>query len=80
MKVISTAAIVMGAASGLGAPTSAALAESGASVYGSTSPRRSSTRPKSRGVTDVPVDVADPLQTQDAVDRANSGLEPLRFS
>jgi len=78
MQVTNTAAIVTGAASGLGAATAAALAQHGARVYGFDLPDAIGNAPEVTGVTYVPVDVTDPHQVQDAVDQAASGLEPLR--
>lgn len=78
MQVTDTAAIVTGAASGLGAATAAALAERGATVYGFDLPSSIEGAPQVAGVTYVAVDVTDPEQVQAGVDQAAGGLEPLR--
>jgi NAD(P)-dependent dehydrogenase (short-subunit alcohol dehydrogenase family) len=78
MQVIDTAAIVTGAASGLGAATAAALAQHGAHVYGFDLPDAIGNAAEVTGVSYVPVDVTDPHQVQAAVDQATSGTEPLR--
>lgn len=78
MQVTDTAAIVTGAASGLGAATAAALAQHGAHVYGFDLPDAILNAPTVTGVTYVPVDVTDPHQVQNGVDHATSGSEPLR--
>jgi len=79
MQVIDTAAIVTGAASGLGAATAAALAQHGAHVYGFDLPDAIGNAAEVTGVTYVPVDVTDPHEVQTAVDHATSGTEPLRI-
>jgi NAD(P)-dependent dehydrogenase (short-subunit alcohol dehydrogenase family) len=79
MHVTDTTAIVTGAASGLGAATTAALADAGASVYGFDLGDAIDNAPVVPGVTYVPVDVTDPVQVQDAVDRASSDMSPLRI-
>jgi NAD(P)-dependent dehydrogenase (short-subunit alcohol dehydrogenase family) len=79
MQVIDTAAIVTGAASGLGAATAAALAQHGAQVYGFDLPDAIGNAAAVWGVSYVPVDVTDPQQVQAAVDQATSGSEPLRI-
>ena len=78
MQVTDTAAIVTGAASGLGAATAAALAQHGAHVYGFDLPDAIENAPAVWGVSYVPVDVTDPHQVQAAVDHATSGSAPLR--
>jgi NAD(P)-dependent dehydrogenase (short-subunit alcohol dehydrogenase family) len=79
MQVTDTAAIVTGAASGLGAATAAALAQQGAHVYGFDLSDAIGNAAEVTGVTYVPVDVTDPHQVQTAVDHATSGTEPLRI-
>ena len=78
MHVNDTAAIVTGAASGLGAATAAELVSRGARVYGFDLPAAVEVAPESPGVTLIPVDVTDPDQVQAAVDQAAVGAEPLR--
>ena len=78
MQVTDTAAIVTGAASGLGAATAAALAQHGAHVYGFDLPDAIENAAAVWGVSYVPVDVTDPHQVQAAVDHATSGSAPLR--
>lgn len=79
MQVENTAAIVTGGASGLGAATAQALADRGAHVYAFDLPAAVENAPEVKGVTYVGVDVTDPAQVQDAVDRAAADpTEPLR--
>ena len=77
MHVTDTAAIVTGAASGLGAATAAELVSRGARVYAFDLPAAVETAPQAPGVTLIPVDVTDPNQVQAAVDQV-AGPEPLR--
>jgi NAD(P)-dependent dehydrogenase (short-subunit alcohol dehydrogenase family) len=70
MELAGIAAIVTGAASGLGAATAAALAARGATVYGFD--RQPSTEEQIR------VDVTDPDAVHAAVARAAGGPQPLR--
>ena len=79
MQVIDTAAIVTGAASGLGAATAAALAQQGAHVYGFDLPDAIEDAAAVWGVSYVPVDVTNSHQVQAAVDHATGGSEPLRI-
>lgn len=75
MQIENTAAIVTGAASGLGAATAAALAAKGARVFGFD--LNTDNAPEVDGLTYVATDVTDPGQVRAAVDRAaESG--PLR--
>lgn len=76
MHVTDTAAIVTGAASGLGAATAAELANRGARVYGFDLPAAIETALEAPEVTLIPVDVTDPSQVQGAVDQAAAGAEP----
>ncbi len=78
MQIIDTAAIVTGAASGLGAATAAALAQHGAHVYGFDLPDAIEDAAEVWGVSYVAVDVTDPHQVQAAVDQATGGAAPLR--
>ena len=78
MQITDTAAIVTGAASGLGAATAAALAAEGARVFGFDLPGAIEGAPDVDGVTYVAVDVTDAEQVQAAVDTAASAGVPLR--
>lgn len=79
MQVTNTAAIVTGAASGLGAATAAELAKHGADVYGFDLPAAIEVAFKLDGVTYVPVDVTAPDQVQTAVEQTARSVEPLRI-
>jgi NAD(P)-dependent dehydrogenase (short-subunit alcohol dehydrogenase family) len=68
VELANTAAIVTGAASGLGAATAAALTAAGATVYGFDLADFSGIR----------VDVTDPDAVREAVEVAAAGPEPLR--
>src|SRR5690349_8577926 len=81
MQVAATAAIVTGGASGLGAATSRALAERGASVFaldlaGSIDKARAEGAVD--GVTYVEADVTDPASVAAAVQQAAGSGVPLR--
>ncbi|GAB3058015.1 SDR family NAD(P)-dependent oxidoreductase [Micromonospora schwarzwaldensis] len=79
MELARTAAIVTGAASGLGAATAAALAAAGATVHGfDLGPAVAAVRDAPAGVRYADVDVCDPAAVRAAVDRAAGGGEPLR--
>ncbi|GAB3078046.1 SDR family NAD(P)-dependent oxidoreductase [Nocardioides zeae] len=80
MQLVDTAAIVTGAASGLGAATASALAAQGATVVGLDLPASLETAPSVEGVTYVPTDVTDPEQVAAAVATAAENPEgvPLR--
>lgn len=78
MDINDSAAIVTGAASGLGAATAAALVGEGATVFGFDLPSAVDEAPDLNGVTYVPVDVTDPEQVASAVEQASGGAEPLR--
>ncbi|MFG2043479.1 SDR family NAD(P)-dependent oxidoreductase [Dactylosporangium sp. NPDC048998] len=79
MELARTAAIVTGAASGLGAATAAALAGRGATVYGfDLEPAIDAVHGTQAGVEYVGVDVTDPAAVRDAVARAAGGADPLR--
>ena len=78
MHLQNTAAIVTGAASGLGAATASALSERGASVYGLDLPSAIGEAKPTDGVTLVPADVTDPEQVQDAVESASADEHPIR--
>jgi NAD(P)-dependent dehydrogenase (short-subunit alcohol dehydrogenase family) len=78
MDLTATAAIVTGAASGLGAATASALSEGGATVFGFDQPSGLETATLPESVVGVPVDVTDPASVQEGVTAvANRGL-PLR--
>ncbi|MEV4728395.1 SDR family NAD(P)-dependent oxidoreductase, partial [Micromonospora humida] len=79
MELAGTAAIVTGAASGLGAATAAALAGVGATVHGfDLGPAIAAAGDAPAGVRHVDVDVCDPAAVRAAVDRAAVGDRPLR--
>jgi NAD(P)-dependent dehydrogenase (short-subunit alcohol dehydrogenase family) len=78
MRFDNSAAIVTGAASGLGAVTAAALAERGVAVFGLDLPGAIDAALPAAGVTLVPADVTDPAQVQAAVSAADGG-RPLRI-
>ncbi|HEY1135340.1 MAG TPA: SDR family NAD(P)-dependent oxidoreductase [Nocardioides sp.] len=77
MQLAQTAAIVTGAASGLGAATASALAAKGAAVFGLDLASSIERAPAVDGVTYVPTDVTDPEQVAAAVATAAEGA-PLR--
>jgi NAD(P)-dependent dehydrogenase (short-subunit alcohol dehydrogenase family) len=78
MQLDDSAAIVTGAASGLGAVTAAALAGRGVTVFGLDLPGAIEAALPASGVTLVPANVTDPAQVQAAVSTANRG-RPLRI-
>jgi NAD(P)-dependent dehydrogenase (short-subunit alcohol dehydrogenase family) len=78
VKLTDTAAIVTGAASGLGAATAAALAAGGASVVGIDLPASLEQAPEVEGVTYAGADVTAPEQVAEAVAAAVSTGRPLR--
>lgn len=78
MKLENTAAIVTGAASGLGAATAAALAGRGVRVFGFDLPPAIDRTTDTDGVTYVPVDVTDSDAVAAAVAVAASADVPLR--
>ncbi|MEO3787234.1 SDR family NAD(P)-dependent oxidoreductase [Actinocorallia sp. B10E7] len=77
MEIRDTAAIVTGAASGLGAATAARLARAGARVFGLDLPSALKDAPEVDGVTYAPADVTDADQVGAAV-AAASESGPLR--
>ncbi|GGC64440.1 SDR family NAD(P)-dependent oxidoreductase [Hoyosella rhizosphaerae] len=81
MDISGSAAIVTGAASGLGAATATLLQASGATVYGldlaSSIERAGDSAPA--GVTMIPTDVTSDTDVQSAVDTVVSGGKPLRI-
>ena len=78
MNVDSTAAIVTGGASGLGAATAAALAERGATVFAFDLPNAIENAPEVKGVEYVAVDVTDEEQVRAGVEQAGASDVPLR--
>lgn len=78
MEISSTAAIVTGGASGLGAATAAALAEKGATVFALDLPQAIENASHPDGVTYVEADVTNAEQVQAAVDKAAGSGLPLR--
>lgn len=78
MQIADVAAVVTGAASGLGAATACALAASGARVYGLDLPEALESAPQMPGLRLVGCDVTDPEQVAAALDLATGGPEPLR--
>ncbi|TIC82599.1 SDR family oxidoreductase [Nocardioides sp. GY 10127] len=80
MQVTDTAAIVTGAASGLGAATAARLAAAGARVFGLDLPDAVAAVPAVDGVTYVPTDVTDADQVDAAVAQAVASGLPLRVA
>ncbi len=77
MQLDSTAAIVTGGASGLGAATAAALAAKGAQVFALDLAGAVEAAPEVAGITYVPTDVTDEEQVRAAVGQAAGGA-PLR--
>lgn len=78
MQVRSTAAIVTGGASGLGAATAQALVERGTDVYALDLEPAVATAPQVEGVTYLECDVTDAAQVRNAVTAASSTQAPLR--
>jgi NAD(P)-dependent dehydrogenase (short-subunit alcohol dehydrogenase family) len=78
MELNDTAAIVTGAASGLGAATAAALTAAGAHVFGLDLPVAVAAGASIEGLTYVATDVTDGEQVAAAVARAVAGQHPLR--
>jgi NAD(P)-dependent dehydrogenase (short-subunit alcohol dehydrogenase family) len=78
MLIDSTAAIVTGGASGLGAATAAALADRGASVFAFDLPSAIEDAPEVKGVEYVAVDVTDEEQVRAGVAQAAASDVPLR--
>lgn len=80
MKLTNTAAIVTGAASGIGAATAAALAEAGCTVYGLDLPASIEKATPREGITLLPADVTDYEAVAAAVQQAADGGAPLRLA
>ncbi|MCA1186669.1 MULTISPECIES: SDR family NAD(P)-dependent oxidoreductase [unclassified Saccharopolyspora] len=79
MQITGTAAIVTGAASGLGAATARALAERGAHVFGVDLPDSVTAAPPVDGITYTAADVTDADQVGTAVEQAAGAGVPLRI-
>ncbi|MFR9728062.1 SDR family NAD(P)-dependent oxidoreductase [Saccharopolyspora sp. MS10] len=79
MQITGTAAIVTGAASGLGAATAKALVERGAHVFGLDLPDAVRDAPPVDGVTYCGADVTDQDQVRTAVEQAAGAGVPLRI-
>ncbi len=80
MRLAGTAAVVTGAASGLGAATAAALAERDVAVFGLDLQAALADAPDVAGVRYVAADVGDADSVRAAVDRAASTGPPLRLA
>lgn len=78
MHTDQTAAIVTGAASGLGAATARALAARGVTVFALDLPESVKDAPEYEGVRYVAADVTDPDQVRSAVSTAADSGRPLR--
>ncbi|MBP6995712.1 MAG: SDR family NAD(P)-dependent oxidoreductase [Phycicoccus sp.] len=79
MKLASTAALITGGASGLGAATAAAFAAQGAQVYALDLSASIDKAPEVEGITYVPADVTDEDDVRAAVSRASADPDrPLR--
>jgi NAD(P)-dependent dehydrogenase (short-subunit alcohol dehydrogenase family) len=78
MNLNGTAAVVTGAASGLGQAAASALAKAGVRVFGLDLPDTLDKAPITRGLTYVGVDVTKPDQVADAVNAAAASGVPLR--
>ncbi len=79
MQIAGTAALVTGAASGLGAATAAALAEQGAAVTGLDLPQAIQGAAPPEGVTLVATDVTSDEQVRAAVRQVSEAAAPLRI-
>jgi NAD(P)-dependent dehydrogenase (short-subunit alcohol dehydrogenase family) len=78
MNLNDTAALVTGAASGLGQATASALAELEVRVFGLDLPDALYNAPAAQGLTYIGVDVTQPDQVADAVEAAAGSGVPLR--
>ncbi|WP_018636814.1 SDR family NAD(P)-dependent oxidoreductase [Parafrankia elaeagni] len=80
MQLDHTAAIVTGAASGLGAATAAALAGRGVTVYGLDLDKAVAGANPTEGVHLIPTDVTDEAQVSAAIERITGEGRPLRLA
>jgi NAD(P)-dependent dehydrogenase (short-subunit alcohol dehydrogenase family) len=80
MQITGTAALVSGAASGLGAATAAALAERGATVYGLDLPASIERAELPDGVVLLPGDVTEEAPVRDALARIDDDGAQLRVA
>jgi NAD(P)-dependent dehydrogenase (short-subunit alcohol dehydrogenase family) len=80
MEIAGTAALVTGAASGLGAATAAELAGRGASVYGLDLERAIVAATPTEGVLLLPADVTDEAQVRTALARVEDDGQQLRLA
>ena len=81
MEIVGSAALVTGAASGLGAATAAALAERGALVYGLDLERAvAEAGPQPEGVTLLPADVTEEAPVRAALERIGADGAVLRLA
>ena len=81
MEIVGSAALVTGAASGLGAATAAALAERGALVYGLDLERAvAEAGPQPEGVTLLPADVTEEAPVRAALERIDADGAVLRLA
>ncbi|KUJ67379.1 3-hydroxy-2-methylbutyryl-CoA dehydrogenase [Streptomyces albus subsp. albus] len=81
MDIAGSAALVTGAASGLGAATAAALADRGALVYGLDLPKAvANAGPRPEGVTLLGADVTEEAPVREALARIEADGAPLRLA
>src|SRR5947209_8196158 len=80
MRIADVAALVTGAASGLGGATARALAAKGATVFGIDLPQAVERAEAVDGITYVTADVTDPEQVGAAVEQASGTDKPLRIT
>jgi NAD(P)-dependent dehydrogenase (short-subunit alcohol dehydrogenase family) len=80
VDITGTAALVTGAASGLGAATAAALAKGGATVYGLDLPASILEAPPVDGVTLLPADVTEEAPVREALARIDDDGAELRLA
>ncbi|WP_242425031.1 SDR family NAD(P)-dependent oxidoreductase, partial [Frankia sp. EI5c] len=80
MQLDHTAAVVTGAASGLGAATAAALAGRGVTVYGLDLEKAVANAAPVDGVHLLPTDVTDESQVSAAIERIRNDGLPLRLA